>query len=109
MVKKQLCINCSRPMKLTTVKFKGQSFEALECPKCREKIFTKKQLDKVIVKLESKRIKESYLKTPIKIGHSWGITFPKDIVDVFGLADRKAKLKLLPDLERGVIEIKTYF
>ncbi|MBN1645357.1 hypothetical protein JW851_04980 [Candidatus Woesearchaeota archaeon] len=103
--KKRICINCKIPMKKTSVRYKNIDFEAMQCPKCKEKIFTEDLAMKAISKLETERLKSEYIKQPIKIGHSWGITFPKEITDVFDLNKPKTRLKLHPDLEKGKIEI----
>ena len=50
----KLCINCSVPMKKSTIKYRGIELEALECPKCKSKIFTEDLLLKALSKIESK-------------------------------------------------------
>ncbi len=102
---KRLCINCKIPMKKTYVVYKEVKFEARQCPNCKEKIFTEDLAIKAISKLEAKRLEKEYIKTPIKIGHSWGMTFPKEIVETFNLNNPKTKLKLHHNLEKGKIEI----
>ncbi len=101
---KRLCIECNIPMVKTHITYKGIQFEARECPKCHEKIFTEDLTLQAISKLEAKRLKEEYIKRPIKIGHSIGITFPKEITDVFGLGHMKM-LKIHPNVSKGKIEI----
>lgn len=101
---KRLCIDCNLPMKKTWVKYKGIQFEARECPKCHEKIFTEDLTLQALSRLEAKRLKEEYTKRPIKIGHSIGITFPKEITDVFDLEHTKT-VKIHADVEKGKIEI----
>lgn len=98
------CIECNVALKKTFVKYKGTEFEALQCPKCKEKIFTEDMTMRAISKLEEKRLKSEYIKRPIKIGHSIGITFPKEIVEVFGL-ESMAKLKIYPDIKKSIISI----
>ena len=100
------CINCNVKMKKTFVEYKGVKFEARQCPKCKEKIFTEDLTMKAISKLESKRLEKEYIKHPMKIGHSWGITFPKDMAEVFDLNNPKTKLRLHPKLAENKIEIK---
>lgn len=102
---KRLCMNCNIQMKKTFVDYKGVKFEAMQCPKCKEKIFTEDLAMKAISKLEARKLESEYVKHPIKIGHSWGITFPKDITEVFNLENPKTKLKLHPDIGKGKIEI----
>ncbi len=99
------CMNCGVNMKKTFVVYKGIYFEALQCPKCKEKIFTENLAFRAITKLESEKLKEEYVKRPIRIGHSWGITFPKEVAEVFNLNDPKVVLKIHPLLEKSKIEI----
>ncbi len=99
------CMNCDVKMKKTFVEHRGIKFEARQCPKCKEKIFTEDLTMKAISKLESKRLEKEYIKHPMKIGHSWGMTFPKDMVDVFNLDNSKIKLSLHPKLAENKIEI----
>ena len=99
------CINCNVKMKKTFVEYKGVKFEARQCPKCKEKIFTEDLTMKAISKLESKRLEKKYIKHPMKIGHSWGITFPKDVAEVFSLNNPKTKFSLHPKLAENKIEI----
>lgn len=102
----RLCTNCNIPMKKTSVNYKGTMFEARQCPKCKEKIFTEDLAMQAIAKLEAKRLKETYIKKPIKIGHSIGITFPKDVTEIFGLDKAKTELRIHPHVEKGRIEIE---
>lgn len=92
-------------MKKTHVKYRGLKLEAMECPKCGEKIFTEKLAMEAVTKLEEKRLKDEYVKHPIRIGHSWAITFPKEIAQVFHFS-KKMILKLHPDLKEDKIELK---
>ena len=77
----------------------------IELVKCKEKIFTEDMTMKAISKLESKRLEKEYTKHPMKIGHSWGMTFPKDMAEVFNLNSTKTKLSLHPKLAENKIEI----
>ena len=97
------CIKCNVNMKKVFVKYKGMQFEARQCPNCKEKIFTEKQAMKAISKLEAERLKKEYIKKPIQIGHSWGMTFPKEVTEAFDLKTKK--LKIRPDIEKNLIEI----
>ena len=105
MSNERLCMNCNIPMKKTYVKYKRIKFEARECSKCKEKIFTEDLTMKAISKLESSKLQREYVKKPIKIGHSWGITFPKEISDTLNLENPKIELKIHPNLEKRKIEI----
>lgn len=99
------CINCGIPMKKTFMIYKGIKLEARQCPKCKEKIFTEDLALKAISELESNRLEKEYTKHPIKIGHSWGITFPKDMAEVFNLNKSNTKLRLQPKVRENKIEI----
>ena len=99
------CINCGIPMKKSFVVYKGIRFEARQCPKCKEKIFTEDLTMKAISQLESKRLQSEYIKRPMKIGHSWGMIFPKELADIFSLNNIHTKMKLHPNLAEGKIEI----
>lgn len=100
-----LCMNCNIPMNKTYVEYSGIKFEARQCPKCKEKIFTEDLTMKAIARLESKRLEQEYIKYPIKIGHSWGMTFPKEVTNTFNLNNPKIMLKVHPNLEKRKIEI----
>lgn len=99
------CINCEIPMKKTFVGYKKMKFEARQCPKCKEKIFTEEMAMKAISKLESERLKKEYTKHPMKIGHSWGMTFPKDMAEVFNLNNSDTKISVHPKLAENKIEL----
>mgnify|MGYP001568091649 CR=1 FL=1 len=103
--KKELCISCSMPLKKTYIDYKGLKLEARECIKCKRKIFTEDLAMKAISQLEAKRLESEYIKKPIKIGHSWGITFPKEVADVFNLKDNTTRIKIHPNVAKGIIEI----
>lgn len=102
---KRLCFTCKIPMKKSFVKYKNLELEARECPQCKERIFTEDLAMKAAAQLESQRLESEYIKHPIKIGHSWGLTFPKEVSDVFNLANPKTILKMQPNVEKGKIEI----
>ncbi len=98
------CIDCNVELKKTFVKYRDTEFEALQCQKCKQKIFTEELAMNAISKLEEKRLKTEYVKRPIKIGHSLGITFPKEVANVFGL-DSNSLLKIHPNIKKSIIEI----
>lgn len=100
------CITCDKPMEKTFVTYKGIKFDALHCPKCKRSIFTEELAMDAIHKLEARRLLEEYQKTPMKIGRSWGMTFPKEIAEVFNLNNPKTKFKLVPKVREGKIEIR---
>ena len=105
MASERLCISCNTPMRKTYIGYNGIKFEARQCPKCKEKIFTEDLAMKAISKIESRNLESEYIKHPIKIGHSWGMTFPKDLTKTFSLNNPKTKLKVHPNLEKKKIEI----
>jgi hypothetical protein len=98
-------MKCEVPMKKTHVTHKGLKFEARQCPECKEKIFTENLAMKAISQLEARRLQKEYIKHPIKIGHSWGMTFPKEITDVFNINNSKTTFKIHPNVEKGKIEL----
>lgn len=102
----RLCFSCNVPMKKAFVKYKSLELEARECPNCKERIFTEDLALKVAVQLESQRLESEYVKHPIKIGNSWGITFPREVVEVFGLNRPRKKVRVHPLVGKGKIEIE---
>jgi len=98
-----ICVDCRIEMKKSFVKYKGFRFESFQCPKCKVQVYTEEQSHKLVMTLESQRLKKEYLKKTIKIGHSWGLTFPKDIISVFDLKSKK--LRIHPNLAKNKIEI----
>lgn len=101
---KESCINCLAPVKRAYINYKGLKLETRVCTKCKKKIFTEDLTMKAIAQLEAKRLEIEYTKRPIKVGHSWGIIFPKEVVDVFNLKDN-VKIKIHPNIVKGIIEI----
>jgi len=92
-------------MKLIRTSYKGVPMEAYRCPNCKQIILTEEQALAFGKKFQQKRLKEKYSKKPIRIGHSYGMTFPKDIVEVFNLDSKKTKLEIKPDITNSKIEI----
>lgn len=90
-------------MKRKVVRFMGVRAEALHCRKCRADVFTEEQTHKVVVAIEAKKLKKEYVKRPIKIGGSLGLTFPNAVASAFNLKSKK--LKIHPNLAKGSIEI----
>jgi len=93
-------------MKKVFIKYNDLELEAMECPKCKDRIFTEDLAMEAISKLESKRLKAEYTKHPMRVGHSWGMIFPKDLADVFNLNNSKTKFSLHPILAENKIEIR---
>ncbi len=102
---KELCINCSAPMSKAYVNYKGLKLEARQCTKCGKKIFTEDLTMKAVARLEAKKLESEYIKKPIKVGHSWGMTFPKEVADVFNLKNSATKIKIYPNVVKGIIKI----
>ena len=42
------CLDCEVKLKKTLVDYRGTKLEALQCPKCKQKIFTEEQVLKAI-------------------------------------------------------------
>lgn len=99
------CVNCDAKLHLTRLKIAGMEFDGLKCPKCGEKVFNEKQMDAVVAALEQKRLKGEYKKRPVKIGHSYGLIFPKDIVQVFNLDVKGTSLGIKANKLKKTIEI----
>lgn len=97
------CIRCNVEMRKAVVKQQGLQLEALQCPKCKERVYTEELLDKAMVKLQAQRLKKEYRKKIISIGNSVGLTFPKELVEAFRIKSKTARIH--PDLERRTLEI----
>ncbi len=106
MGKKIKCYKCGSSVKPVRKQIMGVYVKALKCPKCKEVFYTEELAERAAARLEERRVKEQYKKHPIQIGHSWGLTFPKDIVRVFGLDSRKTELSIKPKPGEKTIEIK---
>ncbi len=106
MKRKPVCFDCLVPLRKGKTRIKGIEFESSECPKCGAKVFTEDQMTAVALMLDAQKLKKEYPKKLIKIGHSWGMTFPKSLAEVFGINNGKAKMTLIPKLKENVIEIK---
>ncbi|MFH1917064.1 MAG: hypothetical protein ABIJ21_07420 [Nanoarchaeota archaeon] len=100
------CITCNKPLQPCTVTYKNEHYEAMRCPRCKRKVFTEDLALKALRKLESLRLQKEYEKTPLRIGNSIGITFPKDITRSFNLDNPKTRLKIIPLLDQNKIEIE---
>lgn len=100
------CFDCEIPMQKTISQYRGLHFDAWKCSRCKEVIFTEEQARTVARCLQQQRMEEAYSKSAMKIGSSYGITFPKEVVDVFKLNSKKTKLKLIPDVSSSKIIIE---
>ena len=61
MMAKTDCIDCEITMQKAFTEYKGMKFEALQCPRCKQKIFTEDQTLKAVKKLEARKLKEEVL------------------------------------------------
>lgn len=102
---KESCIHCDTEMRKATVTYRGLKFDAMECPKCREKIFTEKQTLDMARKLDEISMKKEYTKHPVRIGHSFGLIFPKAVSKIFGLDRKSTELRIKPLVKSGKIEL----
>lgn len=100
------CITCNVPLQPCIVKYKTERYDAMQCPKCKQKVFTEDLAINALKKLESLRMKKEYEKAPFHIGNSMGMTFPKDITKSFNLDNPKTRLKIIPHLDKNTIEIE---
>jgi hypothetical protein len=100
------CWECDQPMHLIQTKFHNISCEAWRCSICKETIFTEKQSLFLARAIDQEHMKDMYPKSAIKIGSSWGITFPKAVVDAFKLNQKKTKMKIHPQVAEGKIVIE---
>lgn len=97
------CMECRVEMKPSTTRYKGIMLDSLQCPKCKTKVFTEELSFKAIEKVQSARLEKEYPKQVIQIGGSLGLTFPKDVAEVFDLKGKKVVLR--PNVGKRVIEI----
>jgi len=100
---KENCMKCGAEMKPSASNYKGIKLDSLQCPRCKTKIFTEELSIKAIEKVQSARLEKEYEKQVIHIGNSLGLTFPKDVAEVFGLEGKKIVLR--PNVGKKVIEI----
>ena len=86
--------------------FRGLKFEAYQCPKCRKKFFSEEQTTNIARTLDALRMHEEYQRRIVNIGHSWGLTLPKEVVDFFHLGKKNTKVIIAPNAAKKVIEIR---
>jgi hypothetical protein len=96
---------CGSEMKKKQIMFNGIEADAYECPKCKKRVFTEEMALSAVNALESRRLKQEYRKRPIKIGHSWGVVFPKDVAEFFSFDSRDAKIVIMPNIKEKRVEI----
>lgn len=101
----KICVYCLAPSKKAKMKIKGVEVEYSKCTKCKKGIFTEEQATIAALKIDAHKLKKKYSKRPIEIGHSLGITFPKSLVEVFGL-NKSKDVALIPKIKSRTIEIK---
>jgi hypothetical protein len=97
------CFRCGKKMVTRKVRHKGIDLFVEKCLGCGETYFSEKQFDEAFIKIQQGRMKEDYIKKPMRIGNSIGITFPKEVVDAFQLDKKRVRLK--PNIRSGVIQI----
>jgi DNA-directed RNA polymerase subunit RPC12/RpoP len=99
------CLQCGKEMKSVKTIHEGIEADAYRCPSCKMTIFTQEQALIFGRKLQQKLFKEKYVKKPIKIGHSYGVIFPRDIVKAFNLDSDQTRFDVKMDISKGKIEI----
>ncbi|MBN2142668.1 hypothetical protein JW711_05045 [Candidatus Woesearchaeota archaeon] len=92
-------------MRLVVEDYKGVVSEAYRCRKCRAVIFTEEQALAFGKKYQQKLLKEKYEKHPVKIGNSYGMLFPRELVKALNLDSKKTRLEIEMDLAKSKIEI----
>jgi len=102
---KEKCVFCGVKLEPASIALRGIKLDGLKCPKCGDKVFNEEQVGLALAALEQKRLKENYTKRPVKIGNSYGMIFPRDIVKVFNLDSDKISLHLKSDKAKNKIEI----
>jgi hypothetical protein len=100
------CIACKTPLIPTIVKYRGESYDTMRCPKCKINIFTEDLAINALKKMEGSRLKKEYVKKPLHMGRSIGMTFPKDVSNVFNLKGKNKKIRLLPNIAEGKIVLE---
>ena len=103
--KTDFCLDCGLEMKKSFAVFEGTRIEALRCENCGRKIFSEGQAIAALRKIHQQKLAPEYSRTPIKIGASWAVTFPKDVAERFGV-NKNLKLKMRPQLHKGSIIIE---
>ncbi len=82
------CMDCNAEMKKIYVPFRGVNLEASECPDCKEQIFTEE-----LAKKAAKRLDETYVAHPIRIGRRWGLLLPDKLAKTLKF-DNKTELEV---------------
>jgi len=90
------------PIKTT---HEGIEADAYRCSKCKMTVFTEEQALLFGHKLQQKLLKDKYVKKPVKIGNSYGMIFPRDLVKAFNLDSPKTTLDVKMDSSKSKIEI----
>ena len=100
----EFCVDCGIEMKKTYVTFNDVKLEAQRCGNCGKKMFPEHLALKALKKLESTKLEPFYHRKAIKIGSSWAITLPAEIIKSFGV-DSKTKFKIKPKLHKNMLEV----
>lgn len=84
---KILCKGCNVEMKLTELEKSGIKIRAVQCPKCKDKIFHPTDLNK-LKRYNDLRGKTYNVKLRM-VGNSHAISIPKEIVDFINDTNRR--------------------
>lgn len=84
---KVLCKNCGKEMKQIVVNRNGFNLRALECPKCKERIYhplDEKEYEEFI------KLKQKEFNVKMRmVGNSYAVSIPREIVDFMREQERK--------------------
>ncbi|MEK6923422.1 MAG: AbrB/MazE/SpoVT family DNA-binding domain-containing protein [Nanoarchaeota archaeon] len=100
----EFCMDCGIEMKKTYVSFNDVRVEAQRCGNCGKRLFPEHLAIKALKKLESQKLEPFYHRKPIKIGSSWAITLPKEIVKALKI-EKKTMFKIRPKLHKNMMEV----
>jgi len=100
---KEACVECGAALKTGVSMYKGVKLVCLQCPMCKEKIFTEELSLKAIQKMESARLQPSYRRPILRIGSSVGFTIPKDIAQALELEGKIVSLR--PNIIKKKIDV----
>ena len=100
---KEKCMECNVSLRQSTSVFKGINLRCLQCPKCKEKIFTEALLDETIDRINAAHLEVAYKRKVIQVGSSLALTFPKVLAKAFELDGKTILLR--PNLPKKKIEL----
>ena len=99
------CLQCGKTMELIKTAHEGIEADAYRCLKCKMTVFTEEQALFFGHKLQQKLLKDKYVKKPVKIGNSYGVIFPRDLVKALDLDSPKTTLDVRMNSAKNKIEI----